>query len=211
MARLPFQVLVGCAFALIGKPSPASEAGLDVLISADAIDSPEGFRPKSGKTIPYLLILSRETLGEVIAGVQLPAAPVVQRALIAELEKQGFVRAIDGAPDPAIAIFAVVGDSNFKDEIPPGNPWNDDRLRVYLEAVNLRQIYSQLGLFASGPMPSVGDIFNHGDEPMRPSDLRDAIVNEARRLRNREPARNEPRLKSSWAPTRSNVRSGSAG
>jgi hypothetical protein len=58
----------------------AKDKGLDVLISSDAIESPEGFRPKPGKPVHYLLSQNRQTLGDVIAGVKLPDAALVENA-----------------------------------------------------------------------------------------------------------------------------------
>jgi len=190
---LLFRLLIGV---VVGPASSAKDKGLDVLISADATPSPEGFRPKPDKPIHYLLFQSRETLGETVAGVKLPDSATVERALVTELEKQGFVRAVDGGPSPEIAIFAVVGDANFKDEIPPGNPWNDDRLRSYLQAVNIRQILFSLGgsnVFAE--VPTVEETFKYGEEPFRGTELSDAVVNEARRLRNLDPARKRNAIK----------------
>ena len=164
----------------------AKEKGLDILITADAVRSPEGFRPKPDKPIHYLLFQSRETLGSAIAGVKLPSVEVVDRAVIAELKKQGFLRTEVGGPIPEIVIFAVVGDSNFKDENPVGNPWNDDDLRTYLQGVSVRQVAMKIGMAVGG---SVQAIFNNGDEPYEGNALQEAIVDEARRLRNRNPAR----------------------
>ena len=61
-------LLVGIAASL----AAAKDKGLDILISADAIPSPEGFRPKPGKPFHYLLFQSRQTLGDPVGGVKLP-------------------------------------------------------------------------------------------------------------------------------------------
>ncbi len=192
----PLGLCLGIICGFFAPTVGAKDKGLDILISADASPSPESFRPKPGQPIYYLLFQSRETLGEIVAGVKLPEPAVVERAVVAELEKQGFIRAREGGPIPTIAIFAVVGDSNFKDEIPQGNPWNDDNFRVYLEAVNVRSTMSQFGHFGARPDTplTVQEIFQDGAEPLlrgtfEQEELRDAIVNEARRLRNLDPAR----------------------
>ncbi len=190
-----------CFLVALSSPAVAAkDKGLEILLSADAIPSPEGFRPKPGQPIYYLLFQSRQTLGEAIAGVKLPEPAMVERAVVAELEKQGFVRAKEGGPLPEIVIFAVVGDSNFKDEIPQGNPWNDDNFRIYLQSVDLRKAMMQAGTFAGGPSPEVADIFFNGAEPVpkmtfEQEELWNVVINEARRLRNLDPARKRNAIK----------------
>src|SRR4051812_441225 len=88
--------LVVLACALAGHAWAAKDKGVDVLVSADAIASPEGFRPKPGKPIYFLYFQTRQTLGDAVAGVKVPAPAAVERAVIGELEKQGFVRAKEG-------------------------------------------------------------------------------------------------------------------
>ncbi len=190
----PLLLILLCLSAT-GALFAAKDKGLDVLISADAIPSPEGFRPQPGKPIYYLLFKTKETLGEPVAGIKLPTPEVMEKTLVAELDKQGFKRAVDGGPPPEIAIFAIIGDSNFRDEIPNGNPWNDDNFRLYLEAVNVRDIYTRIPHFGARPdqVQTVAEIFQDGAEPLRGDtqmeELRSAIINEARRLRNLDPAR----------------------
>src|SRR3954471_13195412 len=91
---LPLLAL-GCGWPVAGHAA-GKDKGVDILISADAIPSPEGFRPKSGKPIHFLYFQTRQTLGEPIAGVKLPEPAMVERAVVGELEKQGFVRAKEG-------------------------------------------------------------------------------------------------------------------
>lgn len=167
----------------------AKDKGLDVLISADAISSPQGFRPQPNKPIHYLLFQSRQTLGTPVGGVKLPSLEVVERALTAELKKQGFVKTGVDGPAPDILIFAVLGDSNFKDEVPLGNPWNDDDFRTYLQGVSVRQVKIKLGLGTGGQSESIEVIFDEGREPYVGTPLQEALVAEARRLRNLNPAR----------------------
>lgn len=179
------------SFVALAAAAPAAQdKGLDILISADAIPSPEGFRPKPGKPIHYLLFHSRQTLGTVVAGVKLPDNATVERAVDAELAKQGFVKTQEGGPIPDIVIIAVVGDSNFKDEIPMGNPIEDPDFRLYMDGVNIRAVAQAHGIL--GPVPgSLDDLFN----PYRGTELQEAVIAEARRLRNLDPARKRHHLK----------------
>ncbi len=137
----PLIVCLGIWLGFDASPVAAKDSGLDVLISADAIPSPEGFRPKPGEPIHYLFFQNRQTLGDAVAGVKLPEPAVVEKAVVAELEKQGFVRAAEGGSAPAIAIIATLGDANFEEPpIPAGNPYEDGEFLSYLELVNLRQV-----------------------------------------------------------------------
>lgn len=190
----------GLAVPLFG----AKDKGLDVLLSADAIPSPEGFRPKPGKPIHYLLFQSRETLGEAVANVKLPDPAAVDRAVVAELEKQGFVRTQEGGPIADIVILAVLGDSNFKDEFTPkGNPYLDADFRPYMDQVNVRQVVMGLGLWGKVPDtvgglfpddPRASDVYPDRSNPQR-ADAQEAVVNEALAIRNREPGRKRHAIK----------------
>lgn len=176
-----------------------AEKGLDVLIAADATLPPEHLRPRPGKPIHYFFTQSRQSLGEVVAGVKLPDDAAVERAVVAELTKQGFVRTDVGGPIPDIVILAVLGDSNFKNEIPPGNPWNDDELRGYLLAVPYRQTLAPLALIGRVP-DNVEDLFCSGCEsyPSRDHQVeqaQEAVLAEARRMRNRDPQRKRHAIK----------------
>ena len=162
----------------------SKDKGLDVLISADAIPSPEGFRPKPGRPIHYLYFQSHQTLGEPVAGVKLPEPAVVEKAIVAELEKQGFVRAAEGGPLPEIAIIASVGDANFEE--PPiqwDNPYLDPEFATYLDMVDVRKILEPYFLSQKVPK-TAAEIFdpnraNSGDI----AQARDLLVSDAMRLR----------------------------
>jgi len=198
----PLCLCLGLLAGFAVAAAAAKDKGLDILISADAISPPEGFRPKPGKPIHYLLFQSRQTLGEVVAGVKLPDPALVERAVVAELEKQGFVRTQEGGPIPEIVVVTVVGDANFKDEIiRPGNPLIDDpEFAGYMHAVDVRHVTIGLGLFGKVPN-SVEDLFDPLNPQVWPSktreiaDAQEAVINEARRLRNLDPARKRNELK----------------
>ncbi len=199
----PLSFWLGFLAAFVSPSVVAKDKGLDILISADAIPSPEGFRPLPGRPIHYLLFQSRATLGEAIGGVKLPDAPVVERAVVAELEKQGFLRTQEGGPIPDIVIMAVLGDSNFKIEfVPKGNPYLDADFRSYMDHVDVRQVVLSLGLWGKVPDTITG-LFP--DDPSQPdiypsrisevADAQEAVVNAALTLRNREPARRRNAIK----------------
>jgi hypothetical protein len=177
---------------------PKNDRGLEVLVSADAIDSPEGFRPKPGKPVYYFFTQARASLGEIVAGVKLPATELVESAVVAELARQGFVRTQDGGPKPHIIVLALVGAANFQE--PPTDtfhPEEDPDLRPYMERVNVRGIAqtSLIGTLESSP--TVESIF---DDTRRSSidlvQVREQIVVEARRLREKESLRGKekPRI-----------------
>lgn len=135
----------------VGAASSARDSrGLEVLVTADAISSPEGFRPKPGQPIHYLFSQTRNSLGEAVGGVKLPDPALIERLIVAELAKQGFVRTGLGGPMPAIYILAIVGDANFKE--PPDD--NEDLepyvsaqvARPLLERNFLGRIYSKFGI-----------------------------------------------------------------
>lgn len=89
--------------------------GLEVLVPADAIASPAGFRPELGKPIHYLFQQTRQSLGDAVAGIKLPAPELVEATVVSELGRQGFVRTQVGGSLPQIVILAVVGDVTFKE------------------------------------------------------------------------------------------------
>lgn len=138
------------------------EKGLEVLVGADAIASSEGFRPKPGKPIHYILTQTRLSMGEAVAGVKLPDPAVVEHAVVAELAKQGFIRTEVGGPVPELFIMAIVGDSNFAE--PPL-----DDLDFYLPQVNQRKVAMANNLDPSNPLDQ--------------ERLREAIEREAMRIR----------------------------
>ncbi len=186
---------IALAFAFAAPAVAAADKGIDILISADAMPSPEGFRPKPGKPIHYLLFHSRQTLGTAVAGVKLPDNATVERAVVAELTKQGFVRTQEGGAIPDIVILAVVGDSNFKDEIPTGNPIDKPEFRSYMEAVNIRSVATTQGNFGRVP-GNLDDLFETYPSPTwEIAQVQEGVVAEARRLRNRDPARKRHQIK----------------
>jgi hypothetical protein len=187
----------------VGSTFAARDKGLEILITADAIPSPEGFRPKPGKPVYYLLFQSRTTLGEVIANVKLPDSAAVERAVVAELAKQGFVRTQEGGPMADIVSLAVLGDSNFKIEFnPKGKPYLDPDFAQYMDQVNVRQVIMNLGLWGMVPdtveglfstLPEKIDIYPSRDSQI--ADAQEAVVNAALTLRNREPHRKRYAIK----------------
>lgn len=197
---------LGLTAALALVSVEGKDKGLDILITADAISSPEGFRPRPDKPIYYILHQSRETLGTPVAGVKLPNTEVVERALSAELKKQGFIKTEVGGPLPDIIILAVVGDSNFMDEIPAGNPWHDPDFRHYLQGVSVRQMKAKIGMPTGGQSETAEEIFQgYSGTP-----LQEAMIAEARRLRNMNPARKRKEIESliGWKKTDRAVASG---
>ena len=107
-ALLATAIAAGVAFA-----APPRE-GVEVLVSADALEIPEGFRPKPGKPIYYILAQSPVELGDSIAGVKLPDKSFVEGLIVAELKKQGFIRTEVGGPMPSIGLLATWGAANFE-------------------------------------------------------------------------------------------------
>lgn len=109
------------ALAILGAQAAAAEKpaakpkreGVEVLVAADALTVPEGLRPKPGKPIHYILRHGKQSLGDTVAGAKMPDPALVERLIVAELGKQGFVRAEIGGPVPSIFIIATYGDANF--------------------------------------------------------------------------------------------------
>ncbi len=192
------------AMLLVAARAASKDKGLDVLISADAIPSPEGFRPKPGKPIHYLLTQGRITLGEAVAGVKLPEPALVEKAVVAELQKQGFVRTDVGGALPEIVIVATVGDANFEPPpVPPPslNPYLDPEFGPYLDQVNVRRLLEQNLL--SGKVPNrtnAAELFGLTDDgyPSKDPDLNEArelAVSEAILIRERGTGRGQDRGK----------------
>lgn len=196
MKNLLLSVLCGC---LLGSPLMAASVprGTEVLVTSDAIPSPEGFRPKPGKPILYVLNQTRQSLGEAVAGVKLPPPEVIEKAIVAELAKQGFVKAEVGGPMPGIVILAVVGDSNFSE--PPFDvrrPLEDPDFSRYLYMVNVQQVIQRNMLSYNGmpPRVSVEDVFaENAPRNMDTEAIREAVIKEALRLRARESGRSRDR------------------
>lgn len=160
--RCPMAALLTAALALATGPLIGADAkakdtktakdakatktqNVEVLLSADAISVPEGLRPKPGKPISYLFGQTRESLGELVGKVKYPEPAVVERAVVAELTKQGFVRAKAGGARPALFIMAIVGDANFKE---PNAHFDNPEFRQYAYMIgsNLRRLFAAQGL-----------------------------------------------------------------
>lgn len=187
---------LGLLAGLAGPLLVAKDKGPDILISADAIPSPEGFRPKPGKPIHYLLTQSRLTLGDAVANVKLPDVARVERAVVAELAKQGFVRTEVGGPLPEIAILATIGDANFEQPKVP-SPFisllTEPDFEPYLRAVPIRDVLRRNGI---GRDLSIDDIF--GERTPRDLEMEqiyEVVLAEAIRIRERVSARGRDRSK----------------
>lgn len=111
-------VLVHAAFAA------GSYRGPEVLVAADAFTVPEDLRPSPGKPVYYVFSQAQKSLGDSVAGVKMPDSALVERAVVAELAKQGFVRSQVGGPIPSVYIVALLGTSNF-------SPASDDDIAFY--------------------------------------------------------------------------------
>lgn len=200
MKNLPTLALCLGLFAALTVPLIATkDKGLDVLLSADAIASPEGFRPKPGQPIHYVYSQKSETLGDAIAGIKLPEPAFIERAIVAELAKQGFIRTQVGGPIPDIVILAIVGDANFEQPPLPStfiNPLFEPDFGPYLQHVNLRKIVDRNLL--SGRVPATVEQLFAGDFPSPNEDInqaRDLALAEAIRLREIGTARARDRSK----------------
>lgn len=170
--------------------------GLQVLVASDAVPSPDGFRPKPGHAVYYLLGQSRLTLGDSVAGVKLPEPAVVEKAVVAELTKQGFVRTDVGGPIPSVFIMAVVGDSNFEEpKIDLDNPLNDGEISSFMYQVNVRALLESNLL--SGKVTSNLETLFDPDRRASPDeqDAKELILNEAMRLRFRASPRAQDKKK----------------
>lgn len=191
-------LLAGFATALPG----ANNKDFDILISADAIPSPDGFRPKPGKPVRYILTQNRQSLGDAVAGVKLPDAATVESAIVAELGKQGFVRAELGEALPQILILATVGDANFEPPpLPPPsvNPLFEPDFESYLRMVNVRAVLQAAGARRQSDT-SVEELFGGPNEsyPSSSADIneaRDLVIAEAIRMRERTSDRGRDRGK----------------
>jgi hypothetical protein len=177
------------------KPKKPSR-GLEVLVAADAAPSQDGFRPKPGSPVHYLFGQTRQTLGDAVAGVKLPEPAVVEKAIVAELAKQGFVRAEVGGPFPSIFILAIVGDSNFEEpRIDIDNPLNDGEIAPFMYQVNVRALLEKT--LMSGKVSA--DLETLFDPERRSSpdeqEAKEMILNEAMRLRFRASPRAQDKRK----------------
>ncbi len=203
---MKIQLLLGLCFPLLAGFATtlfaAKDKGLDVLISSDAIPSPEGFRPKPGKPIHYLLTQGRITLGEAVAGVKLPEPALVEKVVVAELQKQGFVRTDVGGALPEIVIVATLGDANFEPPpVPPPsvNPYLDPEFGPYLDQVNVRRLLEQNLLSGKVSATNAVELFGRTDDGYPSAgdinEARELAVTEAIRIRERGTARGQDRGK----------------
>jgi len=170
--------------AFVVSPAHAKDKGLDVLISADAVPTQDGLRPTPGHPVYYLLGQSRLTLGDSVAGVKLPEPAVVEKFVVAELTKQGFVRTDVGGPLPAVYIMAVVGDSNFEEpKIDIDNPLNDGEIAPFMYQVNVRALLEQnlLSGKVSANLETLFDPDHHASADEE--EAKELILNEAMRRR----------------------------
>ncbi len=180
-------IVASSALALAaGEPAKPKKSGkgLEVLLASDAVPSPDGFRPKPGHPVYYLLGQTRLTLGDAVAGVKLPDNAVVENAVVAELTKQGFVRTDVGGPLPSVYIMAVVGDSNFEEpKIDVNNPLNDGEIAPFLYQVNVRALLEQN--LMSGKVSADLETLFDPDRRSSPDeeDAKQLILNDAMRRR----------------------------
>jgi len=185
MKSLPSAVLIASLLAAFAvSPTHAKDKGLDVLISADAVPSQEGFRPTPGHPIYYLLSQTRLTLGDSVAGVKMPEPAVVEKFVVAELTKQGFVRTDVGGPLPAVYIVAVIGDSNFEEpKIDLDNPLNDGEIAPFMYQVNVRALLEQnlMSGKVSANLETLFDPDHHASADEQ--EAKELILNEAMRRR----------------------------
>ena len=115
MKRSRILVVLGSLSLALSLSSAAPKPeGSEVLVAADAIVAPEGFRPSPGKPVYYIFSQVSHSLGESIAGVRLPDPAFIERTVVAELAKQGFVRTQVGGPMPSVLILATSGAANFQ-------------------------------------------------------------------------------------------------
>jgi hypothetical protein len=198
-AVLGVSVVASAAFALAAESPAASKKaspGLQVLVASDAVPSPDGFRPKPGQPVYYLFNQTRLTLGDAVAGVKLPEPAVVEKAVVAELTKQGFIRAEVGGPIPSVYIVAVVGDSNFEEpRIDLDNPLNDGEISPFMYQVNVRRLLEQNLL--SGKVTANLETLFDPDRRASPDEqeAKELILNEAMRLRFRASPRAQDKKK----------------
>jgi hypothetical protein len=177
-------LIAGLLMAFAALSGLAKDKGLDVLISADALPTQEGFRPTPGHPVYYVLGQSRLTLGDPVGGVKLPEPAVVEKFVVAELTKQGFVRTDVGGPIPSVYIMAVVGDSNFEEpKIDVDNPLNDGEIAPFMYQVNVRALLEQ-NLLSGKVTANLETLF---DPDRRASadeqEAKDLILNDAMRRR----------------------------
>jgi hypothetical protein len=178
------------------SPKKKASRGLEVLVASDAVASPDGFRPKPGRPVHYILGQTRLTLGDAVAGVKMPDPAVVEKSVVAELTKQGFVRTDVGGPLPSIYIIAIVGDSNFEEpKIDLDSPLNDGEIAPFMYQVNVRALLERNLL--SGKVPADLETLFDPDRRGSPDeqDARELILNEAMRLRFRASPRFQDKIK----------------
>lgn len=175
------------------------DRGLEVLVSADAIPAPEGFRPKPGKPIYYVFTQTRQSLGDTIAGVKLPPPELVEQTVVTELGRHGFLRTEVGGPMPQIILVAIVGDANFEEPpIDVHHPEEDPEFRPYLDQVSIRQVLQRNLQPLTTTTPTLEQLFSDDFQPrtLDVEQIRSDIIAEGRRNREKDSPRGQdkPRI-----------------
>ena len=191
-----YKALVLSVLAVAASSAAEKRPGLQVLVASDAVPSPDGFRPKPGHPVYYIFSQTRLTLGDAVGGVKLPEPTMVEKAVVAELTKQGFVRSEVGGPIPSIYIVAVVGDSNFEEpRIDIDNPLNDGEIAPFMYQVNVRALLEQ-NLLSAKVTSNLETLFDP-DRRASPDEqeAKELILNDAMRRRFRASPRFQDKSK----------------
>ena len=191
-----YKALVLSVLAVAASSAAEKRPGLQVLVASDAVPSPDGFRPKPGHPVYYIFSQTRLTLGDAVGGVKLPEPTMVEKAVVAELTKQGFVRSEVGGPIPSIYIVAVVGDSNFEEpRIDLDNPLNDGEIAPFMYQVNVRALLEQ-NLLSAKVTSNLETLFDP-DRRASPDEqeAKELILNDAMRRRFRASPRFQDKSK----------------
>lgn len=108
--------MLGAFLTATGRAAEKTKDPHEVLVVADALQNvPTALRPAPGQPIYYVLAKGEVTLGESVAGMKMPRAAEMEKAIVASLASQGFIRTEVGGPIPSIFILAMWGDANFAD------------------------------------------------------------------------------------------------
>ena len=191
-----YKALVLSVLAVAASSAAEKRPGLQVLVASDAMPSPDGFRPKPGHPVYYIFSQTRLTLGDAVGGVKLPEPTMVEKAVVAELTKQGFVRSEVGGPIPSIYVVAVVGDSNFEEpRIDIDNPLNDGEIAPFMYQVNVRALLEQ-NLLSAKVTSNLETLFDP-DRRASPDEqeAKELILNDAMRRRFRASPRFQDKSK----------------
>ena len=125
-SALGFLLTLGTVAALPPLVAVAEEVrGPEILVVGDAVSGGEEFRPSPGKPIYYIFSQTNIPLGDVVAGIKLPAPAMIEQAAVAELTKQGYVRTQVGGPVPSLLIIAIWGEANFTNPTDPADDLSD--------------------------------------------------------------------------------------